>query len=287
MASNHFPVIKQQRSGWRLWVSWLIRCLWPLSAYPNRPTWMAMMASDKPLSGDAMKMIDGVLEVSGMQARDIMLPRPQMVMIDDDMPLEAIQQVVIESGHSRFPVMGDNRDTIQGILLAKDLLKAAVLHPHETFDLKKLLRPAFYVTESKGLNELLQEFRSHHNHLAVVVDEYGGVAGMVTIEDILEQIVGEIEDEYDDECDEWIKSTGKYKWVVNGLTSIEAFNEHFGTDLSDDQFDTMGGLVTHRLGRVAKKGEKVRLDAFECTVLHTNQKNIKLMRVRQLDARRS
>lgn len=234
----------------------------------------------KKISHDSFRMIEGVLKISEMQARDIMTPRPKMVMIDHHLPLEELQAIVVESGHSRFPVVGDNRDEIKGVLLSKDLLRYVGHAPSQPFDINSVLRQAFFVPESKKLNILLKEFRHHRNHLVIVVDEYGGVAGLVTIEDVLEQIVGEIEDEYDDDEGVMIEKLSKHKFIVNSSASVGTFNKYFGSKLDTQAFDTIGGLVTHTMGHVAQKGEKVSIEQFEFTVLRTSQKHIELLRVK-------
>ena len=198
---------------------------------------------------EAQGMIEGVLQVAEMQARDIMIPRSQMVVVSRDDSPEQIIPVAIESGHSRFPVVGESRDEVVGVLLAKDLLRYSSRNDNQQFSIREILRPAVFVPESKRLNVLLKEFRASRNHLAIVVDEYGGVAGMVTIEDVLEQIVGEIEDEHDIDEDTFIRKFSDANYTIKSLTPIEDFNEYFETNFSDDEFDTIGGLVTHKLGR--------------------------------------
>jgi len=204
------------------------------------------------LDGDALSMIEGVMQVSEMQVRDIMVPRAQMDLIEiHDTPDRFIPHV-IATAHSRFPVIDRDRDDIIGILLAKDLLRYYA--GEEEFNVRDMLRPAVFVPESKRLNVLLREFRANRNHMAIVVDEYGGVAGLVTIEDVLEQIVGEIEDEYDlDETEDNIVQEAPNRWRVKAPTEIAAFNEIMGTAFSDEDFDTVGGLVLHRFGRLPKR----------------------------------
>ncbi len=208
------------------------------------------------LDADALSMIEGVLQVSELRARDLMIPRSQMDVIDiADAPQTWIP-FVISTAHSRFPVIEGSRDQVIGILLAKDLLR---YYTEADFDLRASLRPAVFIPESKPLNVLLRDFRAHRNHMAIVVDEYGGVAGLITIEDVLEQIVGEIEDEYDlDESDGAIVAEGEGRYRVKALTEIGQFNAKFDTALSDSAFDTIGGLLTERLGRVPKRGDRGR-----------------------------
>lgn len=228
---------------------------------------------------DALAMLEGVLEVSEMRVRDIMIPRSQMVVVERDVEPEEFLPVIIESAHSRFPVIGDSKDEIVGILLAKDLLAYFHNGRDGSFQVRDVLRPAVFVPESKRLNVLLKEFRSSRNHMAIVVDEYSGVAGLVTIEDVLEQIVGEIDDEHDIEEEEFIKKHRDTNYTVKALTPIAVFNEHFGTDFSDDEFDTIAGLVAHHLGRLPKRGESLALDNIRFKVLRADSRRIHLLRV--------
>jgi magnesium and cobalt transporter len=230
------------------------------------------------LDADALSMIEGVLQVSELHARDIMIPRSQMDVIDIAESPDNFVPFVIQTAHSRFPVTSGNKDDIIGVLLAKDLLRYYA--GEEEFNVRDMLRPAVFIPESKPLNVLLKEFRKNRNHIAIVVDEYGGVAGLVTIEDVLEQIVGDIEDEYDfDEVEDNIieEKTGQYR--VKAVTEIEDFNEKFGTDFSDDEFDTVGGLVLKRFGRVPKRGEEVVMDGLTFTVLRADSRRVYLLEV--------
>lgn len=231
------------------------------------------------LDSNALTMIEGVLQVSVMQVRDIMIPRSQMVVIDIDMDLEAILPVVIESAHSRFPVTGENRDDVLGILLAKDLLEAAQAKESQKFILRNLLRPAVFVPESKRLNTLLQEFRRNRNHMAMVADEYGGVAGLVTIEDVLEQIVGEIEDEHDIDEEDHIKKHSETEYTIKALIPIEDFNEYFHTELPKDDYDTLGGLVLQQFGHLPKRDETTVIGPYTFKVLHADQRRIHLLQM--------
>ena len=200
-----------------------------------------------------------------------------MVVVDQAWPLERILAVVVESGHSRFPVIGESRDEVVGILLAKDLLKFSGGAPGfdvASFDMRRLTRPAVFVPESKRLNVLLKDFRRGRNHMALVVDEYGGVAGLVTIEDVLEQIVGEIDDEYDEAESAPILKQDERRYLVNALTPIEEFNEYFGTDFPDEEFDTVGGFVLHRFGHMPKRGESVRIDRFNFNVQRADGRRV-------------
>ena len=211
------------------------------------------------LDADALAMIEGVLQVADLRAGDIMVPRAQIDAIDVADSIETFMPMVLETAHSRFPVYGDTRDNILGILLAKDLLRYFV--DPDNFSLRDSLRPAVFIPESKRLNVLLKEFRANRNHMAIVVDEYGGVAGLVTIEDVIEQIIGDIEDEYDfDETEDNIIEDRAGRWRVKAVTEIDDFNERFQAGLPDDEFDTIGGLVVHQFGHLPKRGEKV--DAF-------------------------
>lgn len=229
------------------------------------------------LDADALSIIEGALQVSDMPVREVMIPRAQMDVIDIDDPLDKIVQTALRTAHSRFPVIGENRDDVIGILLAKDLLR---LMSGDDDSLRDMLRPAVFIPESKRLNVLLREFRASRNHMAIVVDEYGGVAGLVTIEDVLEQIVGDIEDEYDfDESADNIRvdQTGRYR--VKAGTEIEDFNEVFGTTFDDDAYDTVGGLVIHQIGRLPKRGEVVQIDTLRFTVLRADSRRVHTLMV--------
>ncbi|MFA6441100.1 MAG: transporter associated domain-containing protein [Sterolibacterium sp.] len=224
------------------------------------------------LDADALSIIEGALGVSDMQVRDIMVPRAQMDVIDIDHTPEKIAAYVIEAAHSRFPAIGENRDDVLGILLAKDLLR---YFAGMDFDLRDSLRPAVFIPESKRLNVLLREFRASRNHMAIVVDEYGGVAGLVTIEDVLEQIVGDIDDEYDfDEAADNIVLDNAGRYRVKATTEIADFNEAFKTSFADDEFDTLGGLVIHHLGRLPKRGETVQIDGLRIQVLRADSRRV-------------
>ena len=231
------------------------------------------------IEADALSMIEGVLEVADLQVRDIMVPRSQMVVLDREDPPEKLLPVIVESGHSRFPVIGEDRDQVVGILLAKDLLRYFGEGGSAEFDMREVLRPAVFVPESKRLNVLLKEFRVSRNHMAVVVDEYGGVSGLVTIEDVIEEIVGDIADEYDIEEDQTIRRDAERQFTVHALARIEDFNEFFGTRFSDEEFDTIGGLVMHQFGRLPKRGEAVTINGFDFKVLRSDRRRIDLLRV--------
>jgi magnesium and cobalt transporter len=231
------------------------------------------------VDADALAMLEGVLAVAELQVRDIMVPRSQMTVVTRDASPEKIVPVVVESGHSRFPVIAEDRDSVVGILLAKDLLRFYLGAATGAFDIREVLRPAVFVPESKRLNVLLQEFRTNRNHMAIVVDEYGGVAGLVTIEDVIEQIVGDIEDEYDVDEDQAIRREGERTYAVRALTRIEEFNSYFGAHFSDAEFDTIGGLVAHAFGRVPRRGESVHIDGYDFRVLRAERRRVELLRV--------
>jgi magnesium and cobalt transporter len=224
------------------------------------------------LDAEALSMIEGVLQVSETQVRDVMIPRSQMDMIDVAESPEKFIPFVIETAHSRFPVFEDNRDNVIGILLAKDLLR---FYAEEEFNVREMLRPAVFVPEAKRLNVLLKEFRANRNHIAIVVDEYGGVSGLVTIEDVIEQIVGDIEDEYDfDETEDNILVDRSGRYRVKAVTEIADFNNHFGTRFADDDYDTVGGLVVGRFGRLPKRGDTIVVDGFTFQVLRADSRKV-------------
>ncbi|HET9679165.1 MAG TPA: transporter associated domain-containing protein [Gammaproteobacteria bacterium] len=228
---------------------------------------------------DAQAMIEGVLQVADRQVRDIMVPRAQMVVVEKDASLEDVLPLIIESGHSRFPVISDSRDEVIGIVLAKDLLRFFTENPPGGFSVREYLRPATYIPESKRLNLLLKEFRASRNHMAIVVDEYGGVAGLVTIEDVLEQIVGEIDDEHDSEEEGSILDNGDGRFTVKALTLIEEFNRYFQTSLASDEFDTIGGVALAAFDHMPKRGEKIDLEGCRLKVLRADNRRIHLLEV--------
>ena len=232
------------------------------------------------MDADALSMIEGVLQVSEMRVGEIMIPRAQMDVIDINDPPDAFIPFVIETAHSRFPVIDRDRDSVIGILLAKDLLRH---YAEEDADIRGMLRPAVFIPESKRLNVLLKEFRSNRNHIAIVVDEYGGVAGLVTIEDVLEQIVGEIEDEYDfDETEDNIIRERDGVFRVKAGTEIGDFNQMLHAHFSDEEFDTVGGLVVSRFGHLPKRGESVKFDGFQFSVLRADSRRLHAVRVTRL-----
>jgi len=228
---------------------------------------------------DVLAMLEGVLQVDDMQVRDIMIPRSQVVFLERDASQDVLVPIVVESGHSRFPVIGDSRDEVIGVLLAKDMLLYAFQKEGKQVDVREIMRPAVFVPESKRLNVLLKEFRSSRNHIAIVVDEYGGVAGMVTIEDVLEQIVGEIEDEHDVEEDYTIRRHSEMHYTIKALTPIEDFNEYFGKQFSDDEFDTIGGLVVHQIGHLPKRGERTVIDNMLFKVLRADNRRVHMLQL--------
>jgi magnesium and cobalt transporter len=230
------------------------------------------------IEGDALAMLEGVLGVADIQVRDIMVPRAQMTVLNRDDDGDTLLKTVIESGHSRFPVMDEDREKIVGILLAKDLLRLAV-NDTAPFDIKEFMRTPVFVPESKRLNVLLREMRRSRVHMAVVADEYGGIAGVVTIEDIIEQIVGDIDDEHDIDEDVNIRKDGDRQYIVRGQTPIDEFNEFFQTELSDDEFDTVAGLIMKQLGRLPRRGETLQLAGFEVKVLRFDRRRIETLRL--------
>ncbi len=263
--------------------SWLERLSQALLREPQDREQLVELLRDAEqrnlLDAEALAMIEGVLQISQMRVRDIMIPRAQMVVVEQDMPLKEFLPQVIESGHSRFPVINETRDEVLGILLAKDLLRFSSETAQAQFNMRDILRTPIFVPESKRLDKLLQEFRRTHNHMAIVIDEYGGVAGVVTIEDVLEQIVGEIEDEYDIDEETFIKQHSITQYIIKALTPIEDFNEYFKASLDDSEFDTIGGLVLRAFGHLPKRGETINIDRFRFKVLHADNRRIHLLRL--------
>ena len=241
---------------------------------------LSVAADNEVIDDDAHSIIQGAMQVADMQARDIMIPRAQMVVIKAESSLEEILPQIIRSAHSRYPVIGDNPDDILGILLAKDLLPQILKKDNDDFDIRDLLRQTVVVPESKRLNVLLREFRENRNHMAIVIDEYGGVAGLVTIEDVLEEIVGEIEDETDVEEDQHIRRIGDGEFFIKALTPIEEFNAYFKTRFSDEEFDTIGGLVIHAFGHMPVRNETTRIDQLEFKIINADQRKIHSLRMR-------
>lgn len=262
---------------------WLEKLSHLLSREPqNREQLLELLrdAEDRHLlEADSLEMIEGVLQVSDIQARDIMVPRGQMIVIEHDVKLDSFLPLIMESKHSRFPVIVEDKDEVLGILHAKELLPYIFHKDTADFTIADVLRPAVMIPESKRLNILLTEFKSKHNHMAIVVDEYGGVSGLITIEDVLEEIVGEIEDEFDVEEDENIKTHASGLYSVKALTPIEEFNEYFECDFSDEEFDTIGGLVTHEFGHLAKADEVVEIGKFQFKITHADDRRIIVLEV--------
>lgn len=231
------------------------------------------------LDTDALSMIEGVLQVSDLRVRDIMIPRAEMVHVRRDDSLRDIVKTSVDSGHSRFPVIGDDKGEVVGILLAKDLLAVCDGSDRRPFNIRDLLRPPVFVPESKRLNVLLKEFRASRNHMAIVADEYGNAAGVVTIEDVLEQIVGEIEDEHDFDEGVPIFERSPREYTAKARVTIEEFNEYFGSDFAHEELDTIGGLVVNALGHLPKRGEQVEIGGFRFTVTHADSRRVRLLSV--------
>lgn len=265
--------------------SWLDRLTQFISGEPQTRSdlegVLSLAESSEIIDEDARKIMQGALSVSDMQVRDIMIPRAQMIVIDVEHTLEEALPIIMEAGHSRFPVIGEGIDDVVGILLAKDLLP--LLHQREhPSTIQDLMRPVTAVPESKRLNVLLREFRQNRNHMAIVIDEYGGIAGLITIEDVLEEIVGEIEDETDVEEEQSIRPLTEDAFFVQALTPIEDFNAFFGTQFSDEEFDTIGGLVVNAFGQFPSRNQSIRLDELEFRVIHADQRKLTSLRVRKL-----
>jgi len=263
--------------------SWLSRLTQAFAHEPrNRQELLDVLHEahlNKLLDSEALTIVEGAIQVADLQVRDIMVPRSQMITVKACQSVREFLPTVIEAAHSRYPVIGESLDDIVGILLAKDLLSLLLQEGAHDFNLRDMLRPATFVPESKRLNVLLREFRSTHNHMAIVIDEYGGVAGLVTIEDVLEQIVGDIEDEHDVEEDSWVKPLPSGDFVIKALMPVEDFNEFFHCELSDDEFDTMAGLVTNAFGHLPKRNETIEIGDFRFRVLNADSRRIHLLRL--------
>lgn len=264
--------------------SWLDKVLHAFSAEPkSRDELLEIIkdaADNKLLDQEALSIIEGALDVSSLQAREIMVPRSHIVAVRmEDSPQEYLPQI-IESGHSRFPVIGENLDDVKGILLAKDLLPLA-LRGIDNFNIESILRPANIIPESKRVNVLLKEFRENRYHMALVMDEYGGISGLLTIEDILEEIVGEIQDETDDgeENSDFIKRINETDYIIKALTPIEDFNEYFSTTFTDEDFDTIGGILMQEFGHLPKRNEVVQIENMQFRVLYADNRQIHLVRL--------
>ncbi|GHE21478.1 HlyC/CorC family transporter [Halomonas urumqiensis] len=266
--------------------SWLDKLFSALTSDSDEPSsrgelleFLRQAASRLKLEQDAMMIIEGALQISDQQVREVLIPRSQVTAIALDQPLEDYLPVILETGHSRYPVIGENLDEVKGILLAKDLLPLlrSGQENGKPFRLEEVVRPALFIPESKRLNSLLKEFQDTHNHMAIVVDEYGGTAGIITIEDILEEIVGEIEDEHDADEEDDIRDLGEGRFAIRALTPIEDFNERFETRFSDEEFDTIGGLVMQRLGHLPSRGEYSVIGGWRFTVLNADNRRIRLL----------
>lgn len=265
--------------------NWLDKLSNLLGLEPKTPDQLMEILRDaeerKIISSDMLGMIERILQVSEMQVRDVMVPKAQMVSVQINHDLEKLLPIVIESGHSRFPVFDLKNHEVMGMLLAKDLLAFCFNKDIEEFSLKGLMRPAIFTPQSKRLNILLREFRDNRNHIAIVLDEYGHVAGLITIEDVLEQIVGEIEDEYDiDEEEGQIRQHDDQTFIVKASTLIEEFNQYFHTNFSDTEFDTIGGIVLHGFNHLPKRGESITIDDIRFKVLHSDNRRIYLLEVK-------
>ncbi len=263
--------------------SWLDKVLNAFSGEPQSQEELLDIirdaAANRLVDQEALEIIQGALEVSGQQVREIMVPRTRMVTINIDESTETLLDKVIESGHSRFPVIGENIDDVRGILLAKDLLPL-ILKGHENFKLDSVIRPANIIPESKRLNVLLREFRENRYHMALVIDEYGGISGLITIEDILEEIVGEITDETDDEAqDAFIRKVSDNDYIIKALTPIENFNDQFNAKLDDEEFDTIGGLLMKSFGHLPQRNETTELAGFKFRVLYSDNRQVHLLRL--------
>ena len=262
--------------------SWLDRLTHFISGEPQNKSDLEAVLSlaeeHEIIDEDARKIMEGALSVSDMQVRDIMIPRAQMVVIDSDQPLQEALPKILQSGHSRYPVIGEGIDDVIGILLAKDLLPL-IQADRDVPSISNLMRPVTAVPESKRLNVLLREFRQNRNHMAIVIDEYGGIAGLITIEDVLEEIVGEIEDETDVDEGQLIRPINDNSFLIEALTPIEDFNEYFGTGFSDEEFDTIGGLVINAFGQLPTRNQTIRLDQFEFKVIHADERRLTRLRV--------
>jgi magnesium and cobalt transporter len=277
--------MSEDRSSGSLAARWLERLFPGVVGEPNdRSELIALLkqAKDRALfDTEALAMMEGVLQVSDLQVRDIMIPRAQMVVVERDGELEQVLPVVVESAHSRFPVIDDDRAEVVGILLAKDLLQYCG-ESAPRFKMRDIVRSAVFVPESKRLNVLLREFRASRNHMAIVIDEYGSAAGLVTIEDVLEQIVGEIEDEYDFDEGAFILKRGANSYTIKAHTTLEDFNEYFASDFDDTDYDTIGGLTVSAFGHLPSRGESVEVEGFRFTVVRADSRRVRLLNVERV-----
>ena len=263
--------------------SWLERISQVFSDQPENIEELLEILRDSEqrnvLDGDALSIIEGAIQVTKMQAREVMIPRSQMITVKANVEPEEYLSSIVESAHSRFPVLGESNDEVEGILLAKDLLPLALKGELKKSSIQGLLRPASKIPESKRLNELLKDFKKNRNHMAIVIDEYGITSGLVTIEDVLEQIVGEIEDEHDIEEEANIKKLSDAEYTVKALTTIEEFNDYFATQLPDDDFDTIGGCVIKSFGRLPNRGDQTSFQDFKVTVLNADSRTVRLLKM--------
>ncbi len=267
--------------------SWLERISQAFSSEPESVEDVLEILRDAEehniIDSDAMSIIEGAMQVIDMRVDEIMIPRSQMVTVKASQEPRAFLKEIIESAHSRFPVIGDSQDDVIGVLLAKDLLPLALENELDWTRIREVLRPPTFVPESKRLNQLLKEFRETRNHMAIVVDEYGGIAGLITIEDVLEQIVGEIEDEHDFDEETHIKPHGDGSWAVKAVTSVEDFNEFFGAGMDEQEFDTIGGIVLKEFGHLPRRGETVSFNGFTFTIANADNRVIRLLQVTRND----
>ena len=263
--------------------NWLDKISAIFSYSPKKKTDLLKILKNAVINGlidnESLKMIEGVFKVSEVQVREIMIPRPHMIVIDISDLIGDIIKKVTTSGHSRFPVIDDNRDEIIGVLLAKDLIKRSMKDENEDFDLYELLRPAVFVPESKRLNILLDEFKSSRNHIAIVIDENGGVSGLVTIEDVLEEIVGEIDDEHDKKTESRILAQSHEKYIVEALATLEEFNNYFLVNFEDDDIDTIGGYLINQFERVPQKGETIQIKNLLFKILSVDSRKISRIQI--------
>lgn len=268
--------------------SWLDKITQIFSSTPNSRDdlrdILRVAKENEVIDHDALNIIDGAMQVSEMQVREIMVPRTQMTVIKANQPLCEILPVIIKTAHSRYPVIGETTDEVMGILLAKDLLPQILKDDADTLDITSILRPATVVPESKRLNVLLREFRENRNHMAIVIDEYGGVAGLVTIEDVLEEIVGDIEDEHDVTGDTFIKKLAENDYIVKALTPIDEFNEAFNAQFSDEEFDTIGGIILQKFGHLPRRNEIATVEGFTFKVLNADNRQVHLLRMSAAEA---
>lgn len=267
--------------------SWLERISQAFSSEPESVEDVLEILRDAEehniIDSDAMSIIEGAMQVIDMRVDEIMIPRSQMVTVKASQEPRAFLKEIIDSAHSRFPVIGDNQDDVIGVLLAKDLLPLALKNELDWPRIREVLRPPTFVPESKRLNQLLKEFKETRNHMAIVVDEYGGTAGLITIEDVLEQIVGEIEDEHDFDEETHIKPHGDGSWAVKAVTSVEDFNEFFGAGMDEQEFDTIGGIVLKEFGHLPRRGETISFNGFTFTISNADNRVIRLLQVTRND----